>query len=449
MAQEIYLSPRNIINHLRVIETKIPRNSFSLYSSLISPLQVNEDVLAAETRQILAFAGLEGYQADVHIAKLEDGVGGYIHLGDPAERAVHINIKESLTQSWKACVACLAHEVCHKVLQVHGLNFPNETMTEVYTDLTTIYLGFGRAILDGYITDVGAGKQFLGYLQFDTYKVTNLLVCVLYGQMSGKEAGHLTTDIFAEDAVTLWESEKDHTALLRRIFMQKGRQGAELLKNISLMEQMLKHCKSGLLHQVGQLEKEYMPPTLQTEQRSNVLTMFSISYDYCVNNQEEGALQRDPKADKLNKSLSDALFEMFLAYNDINRFEFSYSVFCPFCGNVFQDPRAEGETVIETCPECRHRFIYDGTRWNPTIRQRELNEEKAERERQFYEQVRSQVNDATWKLRKDSDYENARARVEANKMVEEIRKNEQQRCKDSIRERLPWFLKPFVKKYLA
>ena len=74
MAQEIYLSPRNIINHLRVIETKIPRNSFSLYSSLISPLQVNEDVLAAETRQILAFAGLEGYQADVHIAKLEDGV---------------------------------------------------------------------------------------------------------------------------------------------------------------------------------------------------------------------------------------------------------------------------------------------------------------------------------------------------------------------------------------
>ena len=428
-----------------VIEKKVPRREFSLYAPSQSITgEVFDQNLVIETQNMLGFVGLSGYTANVKFAQLEQGVGGNIQLGHVGERTVNINVDAKHKNNWRACVAVLAHEICHKILQVYGLTFPTTMMNEVYTDLTTIYVGFGQLILNGYITHTVDSTQYLGYLKFDTYKVTHLLVCVIYGKMAGELTGQLSTDIFVEDAVKLWESNKDRNALLKSIYVKRGKQDAELSKNISLLEQLLKHCKMGLLHNTEQLEKQlYVESGLGSDQSSNALSAFSVIYEYCVNNQEDVDVKFDSRAAKLNKALYDAVFEIFLAYNEINQFEFSNSIICPFCGEIFQDPRVDGATAIETCPACRHHFVYDGTRWNPTVRQRELNDEKKDRQRHIDEEIRRGRSE----IQRDADARVAKVRRDADMLIAEIRANEQARCKESIRKKIPRLFLPLIKKY--
>ena len=444
-AQEIYLTPRNIISHLQVIEAKVPRREFSFYVPILNPSSPTDVDLVVETKSMLDFVGLTGYQANVRFSSLEKGVGGNIHLGSSFDKSVNINVDEKYRPYWKACVAILAHEICHKVLQVYDLTSPTTLMNEVYTDLTTIYVGFGQLILNGYITYTSGCTQYLGYLKFDTYKVTHLLVCVVYGQMPGEATGQLHTDVMAEEAVKLWESEKDHISLLKKIFVERGQQNAKLHKNILLLEQIIKHCKLSLYHEAEQLETQlYTNTPLSGDRRSNLLSAFASVYDYCANLQEDGSIRHNPKIDSLNESIGEALFNMFLTYSEMNGFQFNYSVTCPFCGNSFQDSRVDGSTVIETCPSCRHHFVYNGTRWNPTIRQRELKEAKAERQRKF----EKEVNEAKDAIQRKTNIEIERIKADAEARVVEIRRNELMRCKKSIRKSIPKILLPFVKKYL-
>lgn len=95
MAQEIYLSPRKILDHLKDIERKIPKRTFSIYKPSDGLTSANlEERLSLETTKMAEFAGLNGFQVDVKYEKLEENVGGNISLNNSSEKVIRINISD-------------------------------------------------------------------------------------------------------------------------------------------------------------------------------------------------------------------------------------------------------------------------------------------------------------------------------------------------------------------
>lgn len=79
MAQEIYLSPRKILNHLKDIERKISKSAYTIYlPSHARPGVSPNERLLTEARRMAEYAGLKGYHIDVKFAELDKNTGGNI-----------------------------------------------------------------------------------------------------------------------------------------------------------------------------------------------------------------------------------------------------------------------------------------------------------------------------------------------------------------------------------
>lgn len=429
--QDIYLSPRKILSHLRDIEKKVPRQSFTLYRTSISPSGVvTQEQLEHETLLMLEFAGLKGYKADVKYVALEKGVGGNISLNDTSERCVHINVSDEYRSNWKATVAVLAHEICHKVLFVHGLYYapPFTTMNEVFVDLATIYMGFGQLILDGYITTAANTTHYLGYLTFDTYKVTHLIVYSALGGIEGEQTGLQDADLFASTAVERWEEDADKSKVLNTYFMKRERQIAELHRNIMVMEQLLGQCKKDMAYHYDVLDQQYFKdPERSGNKIGSPLAAFSAIYEYEF-------YEEKPQLEKLNNAINRAIYDVFVTYQEQKSIELRYDFSCPFCGKTSKNTTIENRSAIVTCPGCGRHYTYNGEHWNVTKRQRELDIERRQREQRFNDEVSKRE----WEIR-----------CKANAATEEIRMNEQRRCREAILKRIPAFWRWFVGKYIT
>ena len=90
-------------------------------------------------------------------------------------------------------------------------------MNEVFTDICTIYVGFGNLVLNGYITSNNKHTSYLGYLQFDVYKdVNNIMQQVL----NSRKVNELKErDLFLEDAFSMWHSNADKYRLFMDSFV--------------------------------------------------------------------------------------------------------------------------------------------------------------------------------------------------------------------------------------
>lgn len=436
-AQDIYVSPRKIINNLRLIEAKVPRQSFEIYKPSQTPSsEMTENAISKEAQIMFDFAGLTGYVVNVTYEQLPEGVGGQILLN--ASRNVEISISESYKCNWPASLAVLAHEICHKVLFVNGLNLPTTLLNEVYTDLTTIYIGFGQLILNGCVTQQNGTTHFLGYLTVDTYKITHLLVCAIYGEIASSQTGYATVDPFVIDALQKWESIENKGEAIGEIYIKRSRKYISFLKDIQRLEQLLKHCKTSLYHQLGQLEESFFQDIGSTWNESkNKLAAFAIIYEQCVWEKEMGTAELSLPLASVNKAVSNATYDIFIKYQEVNQFEFHNAVSCPFCGETILGKRGDRDVYVEACPHCGKHFVYDASPWNPTARQREINDERISRENLFAARVDSEAEKRVSAIRRNADAE-----------IKDIRENERGRYKDEVLSSVPKIFRPLFKKYM-
>lgn len=432
-AQEVYLSPRSILRNLRLIEAKVRRPSFEIYTPPQAPAGGMSDLtVSQEAQKMFDFAGLADYKVQVSYTDLEEGIGGQILLNH--DRTVSISISNSYKNNWAATLAVLAHEICHKVLFVNGLTLPTTLLNEIYTDLTTIYVGFGQLILNGCVTQQEGITHFLGYLTVDTYKVTHLLVCAIFGKMTTKETGYETVDPFASEALKRWESVENKEEALAELYIKRSYRYISFVKDIQRLEQILKHCKTGLYHQLGQVEEAFFADTGSSwDGLNNKLATFAVIYEQCVWENEVGTAELPLSLMQMKRIVSNTTYDLFIKYQEFNHFEFHNAVSCPFCGETVFGKRADKDIYVEKCTHCGKHFVYDGSAWNPTSRQREIRDEEEARQQLFNHEV---------------DRARRSIQADADKQVQEIRLNEQNRCKESIRKSIPRILFPFVKKYL-
>jgi hypothetical protein len=165
---------------------------------LIEPFFVvsrNPKGMQAVAKTIADFVGLGDFTFIVSISRLKENVGGHIELNNSQE--VFVEISQDTADYGPAIAATLAHEIAHKYLHFHGISVGNGLAysyeNEVVTDITTIYLGLGKLVLNGceqqIIQEEERANSTLkttrshksGYLTRGQFSFLYLLVCAMRG----------------------------------------------------------------------------------------------------------------------------------------------------------------------------------------------------------------------------------------------------------------------------
>jgi hypothetical protein len=141
------------------------------------------------------FVGLSDFTFIVSKSRLKKNIGGHIELN--SQKEVFIEISEDTADYGPAIGATLAHEIAHKYLHLHGISIGTGPAysyeNEVLTDVTTIFLGLGKLVLNGceqrIIQEEERANSTLrttrshksGYLTRNQFSFLYLLVCAMRG----------------------------------------------------------------------------------------------------------------------------------------------------------------------------------------------------------------------------------------------------------------------------
>lgn len=122
---------------------------------VLPPFTLNPNdpiALQAAARKIAEFVGLRDITFIVASAKQEDNVGGHIELEHGVSTS-YVEISKEMKKFHTAVLATLAHEITHKYLQVNGISCGAgpfyQYENEILTDITTVFLGLGKLMLNG------------------------------------------------------------------------------------------------------------------------------------------------------------------------------------------------------------------------------------------------------------------------------------------------------------
>jgi len=137
------------ISNLILLEERI--GSKIDYRIRETPFLVDQaDIISLQSvaKKIAESIGLHGLTFVVAVAKQKEKVAGHIELR-ANEREVFVEVSEDVLKYKDSILATLAHEITHKYLQINGISLPDEKLNEILTDTASVYLGFGRIMLNG------------------------------------------------------------------------------------------------------------------------------------------------------------------------------------------------------------------------------------------------------------------------------------------------------------
>ena len=154
----------------------------------VSPHDFGE--MTRTARKIAAFAGLSRFTFLICPLKQKQGVAGNIDLSTKGSD-VFIEVDSTALGFPEIVIATLCHEISHKWLHVKGISSPIEMDNEILTDITTVFLGLGKLMLNGcraqrIRTEQAADgtrtiteSRTCGYLKLDQLAFVYRLVCAM------------------------------------------------------------------------------------------------------------------------------------------------------------------------------------------------------------------------------------------------------------------------------
>ena len=435
MAQERYLSPKEILSYLCDLENKLPKRDYKIYVEShrhdddfgrVTPQEMNE-----ECQRMLEFVGMGGYKADARFATLDAGTAGRTVPGHTPDGKVPIEVSDSMTGNWKAVIATLAHEICHQVIFFHGIRPQHmDWMVETYTDLCTIYVGFGQLILDGYRTNVRRQERTLGYLDWNTYQVTNQMVNVVRGGVHSGNTGLQGSDVFADEVIQLWESEEKRKEVINKAFEKQSATLTDTMRNIAYMESLMNTYREHLKSQAKQLSDSFVATKESLRNGTDgSLKTFSALYDAHMLCQESGDTEKDGV-------LEAAVYNL---YNNMQRrmgsIALEREVVCPCCGKHYKLQGSTESKKIIMCKQCGTNFVIDTSDWNPKAIQHREEQKRIEK-----------------KKKQDAELETLRIKVSGEEKAAAWKESEQLKqelvtIKDGI-DRLPRLFRWMLEKHI-
>lgn len=396
MKETIYLTPRQILAYLCDLEAKVPQHSWKTYTAQGDREFASESGLEREAMCILAHVGLLECTPTCSFAKTPDGVAGLTHnTTSPSEIA--ITISDKYRGKATACRAILAHEICHKVIFLNGIDYKYpapDALNEIFVDLCTIYVGLGQIVLDGYIDD-DTDTLKMGYLKPDMYRQT-FKIMQSATDMYGKSGLVDISDPLLEEALIKWQHTTNPREVLKQSFIKEEAAIAKVNRDILLLHQILRqvymehgkvlHDLSGTYSSLGLFDDSLTESPLH-QFRAIYETMFEHT--------------DNTRVDKMRKAINMLLLDIADEYDTINLDALDYTaVLCPNCGFKSHFNAVGRDTIIK-CQSCGTHFCINQNALNiPALRLRKTKAAEAK------------TREAEENLRQRQDNEHERRRIE-------------------------------------
>lgn len=389
-AQDVYISPKQIISYLIDFEKRLPSPHKDYYLTSLKTLPITEYELNQEAQKMMNFLGLTCYKPKCKFQVLKDGVGGNTCCCN-SNIEVEINVSSKYQHNLEACLAVLAHEVCHKYLYVHGIHYTIEIVNEIYTDLCTMYVGFGDIIKKGYITETRreernedrittyTSTQYLGYLNFPIYERTLRIIRMVLWDEDNSVKHSKEEDPILQDALNMWASNQDKKWLSKESLMKVGNEIAELEKNFYLLRRLITLLTyrykqtfdkaEETLHQ----EDWFSGDAVQPNKR---FTVFNGIYQSIL-------LSPSDENDEVLIASNSILRQIIVQIADRSELNNPLSLTttdfrCPHCGKHYNSEKFTGRKTIIKCPVCKRRFIVDCRAFDSLRARKELDTYKDE-----------------------------------------------------------------------
>ena len=429
-AQDVDLSPRKILSYLVDFEKKLPRRDYVEYSpSVIGASSITEDALNREARLMLDFVGLTSCVPECRFCEQDANVGGSINLS--SDTVVRIYVHNNLRNNPKAVLGVLAHEICHKLLFNYQIYFPDiPYFNEIYTDLCTLYVGFGKLVLQGYITNSANSTQYLGYLKFDVYKSCYAIIKATRDNCNGLDIDDIE-DFYIRETVSLLRTNGNLRELFLNVFMQLEDNVASFNRNCAVFNGMLAQIQKKANTKLSYFNEIFFGnENLFASDKTPLLPLhiFSILY--------EAVLKLVEKEDEMEFKANGIMGEVIVKLIDIDGCielpdETAMTYECPMCGNSFKGKKYYGNSAVLKCMSCKKNFYYNCEEFN-VVRERRRIKEK---ETAYIEsRVQQSISDV-----RNSAYRNGVAAATLN-FETRIKKAEQ-----ALPSWLRWIVKWYVK----
>lgn len=360
MSVQFDISPAFIISYLKDIEKKLQRSNHAQYPL---PHYIGGEIPVAalnnEAKKMMDFVGLTTFTPDCCWEQLGQKTAGYIELNGSKFGAIKIHLSSRYKNNGNATIAILAHEICHKLLEFHGLYFPQLTqLNETYTDLCTIYVGFTQMIVNGYNTTVGNTKFSLGYLSKETFEKTISIVDLIQGRRSFESQWMNDDDVFSQLARWIINPEKRKCHI--EGFAKRQRVYAGLSKRIAIVKRLLDEILSSYNPSMKELENRYFLDNPNYGEAETVtkmpIALFCMSHPELFRQADE---QKIKEVERLSWRLDRTIRDYF-NNSDIKSFNLqSDSHFCPFCKTEINLSADGKKWRVIKCKKCGNKFAID------------------------------------------------------------------------------------------
>lgn len=130
-----------------ILESKIPYNKkFAVLEPFTFDSNSIIDINKA-AKKIATYLSLSNYTFIITPTNLDERTAGIIEIN--SQREVFIEVSKEIIKFNNILLATIAHEIVHQFLNINNIRFKDTIANERLTDLTCVYLGLGKIMLNG------------------------------------------------------------------------------------------------------------------------------------------------------------------------------------------------------------------------------------------------------------------------------------------------------------
>jgi hypothetical protein len=330
-------------------------------------------------RIISRHMGLADYTFVISITTQKEDTAGHIEL-DQNGNDVFVELSPSLCQYKDAVLATLSHELSHKFLHLQGIrNGTIQIEQEFLTDVTAVYLGMGKIMLNGCecqsTTQSIQGNRTIththtmktGYISRDCFAFVYRLICAMRGIPSRELLSGLSTD--AIDAVM--KCERDYGDWFRPDY--RSSEGvSELIESLNDAVSTRQESAASVHRDVRRIEESlesvrryindsHRPIVEAKRQIANLAELepnLHLRYLNCIESRDAVAEYTDRAGshvqgfrsglDQILKAIPMLLQTRSEGTNEV--------VECPIDGTKLRVPAGRRKLLV-TCASCKYCFI--------------------------------------------------------------------------------------------
>lgn len=348
------LTKFQILDILAKFEEKLPNMGTKMFepSGNFNP----HDILSinVEARRMVHFLGLTDYMPEIHYENLPKSVAANVSMENSTVlKKIDINVDYSTLYNNAHALRVLAHEVCHKYLQIYGLytgfvEFEDEARAE----LCTIYSGFGIVTLNGY-------KEEAGYVNLDDFCLAFSLVYKTRG-MSDNDIIGITPQ---QCRPNMSQALSNENISIKQAVLTSQKGDSRFRRNIKLLEFVLKNIKGIKERHDGQ--GKTLRNSIYRDNEEKYPFYILMKPELILNNSME-----NKDIDECNRQMENLLGKLMphLSTNieELNKVT-TAEIICPCCGYTIKK-EIPAEAIVKRCPKCKHYFAWDATPWIPELK---------------------------------------------------------------------------------